>query len=100
MTEQDFLERFDKGKTFSEHELKDICFEFEQADEIEGGSGRWNAHMETVVKAGARFFSINWERGLTECQENYWQYQPVEVDKHVYQKTITVTEWIPVKKGK
>ena len=36
-------------------------------------------------------------RGLTECQENEFEDQPVEVRKHTYEKTIEVTEWIPIK---
>lgn len=36
-------------------------------------------------------------RGLTECQENDFEDQPVEVRKHTYEKIIEVTEWIPIK---
>lgn len=100
MTEQEFLEQFDKGEEFTEKELQNICFDFEEADVIEGEDGRWETYMETIVRAGDRFFSISWQRGLTECQESYWVDQPVEVDKHEYQKTVTVKEWIPVKEGK
>ena len=54
--------------------------------------------MTTIVQVADRFFKIDWERGLTECQEDeYWD-QPVEVTPHEYEKTITVREWIEVKR--
>ena len=52
--------------------------------------------MTTVIEVAGRFFAIDWMAALTECQESdFWQ-QPREVRKHEYQKTITVTEWLPI----
>lgn len=53
--------------------------------------------MESVVCLCGRYFSIYWEEGLTEYQPNEFYDQPEEVEKHEYDKTIHVVEWIPKK---
>ena len=52
--------------------------------------------MSTVFEVKGRFFNIDWERGLTECQENEFYEQPYEVVGECHEKTIVVTNWIPV----
>lgn len=54
--------------------------------------------MTTIVQVADRYFKINWERGLTEYQENSYYNQPKEVVPHEYEKTITVRDWIEVNK--
>lgn len=48
--------------------------------------------MTTIFKVSNRFFAIDWEQGLTECQENFYNEQPYEVIKK--EKVVTVTEWV------
>ena len=48
--------------------------------------------MTTIFKVANRFFAIDWEQGLTECQENFYNEQPYEVEPH--DKVITITEWV------
>ena len=36
-------------------------------------------------------------KGLTEYQDNEFDFQPEEVERH--EKMITVTEWLPIKRG-
>lgn len=45
----------------------------------EGEDGRWTRYMYNLIKLGDRYFEINWQKGLTEMQENDWDY-PVEVE--------------------
>ena len=95
---QTFLERFDRKEAFNEWERRMMAWGEvgTEVDKIENDSGRWTTYMTTVFEIGGRYFAIDWERGLTECQENdYWK-QPVEVTKRQYEKTIVVTEWIPI----
>lgn len=95
---QTFLERFDRKETFDEWERRMMAWGEvgTEVDQIENGSGRWMTYMTTVFKIGGRYFAIDWDRGLTECQENEYWNQPVEVTKRQYEKTIVVTEWIPI----
>ena len=94
--EVDFLERFDRGEKFDRNELKECRYDFLVVDEIEGDAGRWTTAVRTIFEVGGRFFSLRWDRGLTEMQENEFMYQPKEVVKRTYEKTIEVTEWMEV----
>ena len=70
------------SKDLTSHELCNIVGEetiCEVIKTIEGGHGRWQQEMETIVQIADRYFSINWSHGLTEYQEDIFTYQPVEV---------------------
>jgi hypothetical protein len=58
-----------------------------------GDDFRWQKQVFTVVQLYNRTFMIEWMQGLTEYQDNSYDYQPYEVEKISYEKTITVTEW-------
>lgn len=63
----------------NESEQQDLLWESEQIEEDEHGSGRWTAYVSTVVRAkDGKFYRINWERGLTENQENIFEDGEVE----------------------
>lgn len=90
------LNKIDNNEKLSEREIRElICNSIE--DEY-GDNNRWTRGVESIVQIGNRFFSICWDEGLTECQENEYYGQPVEVEKVTYEKTITVTEWKEIKK--
>lgn len=75
-------------KDFTEDELSDLIdFSFE---DIEGEEGRWTRYMESIVECEGRLFSIYWERGLTEYQENTYSNQPVEVE--LVQEEVTIVK--------
>ena len=40
----------------------------------EGEDGRWTRFMYNLVKLGDRYFEINWQKGLTEMQEDCFDY--------------------------
>ena len=96
MTTQEFLQRYDNKETFSEDELYRIWIgdtEIEATD-IEEGIGdeldRWN-HVEwRVIKIQDRYFEIARYAGNTECQEDYYDCQPIEVKP--VEKVITTWE--------
>ena len=93
-----FLERFDRKETFDEWERQMMAWGEvgSEVDQIENDSGRWTTCMTTVFEIGGRYFAIDWDRGLTERQENEYWNQPYEVTKLRYEKTMVVTEWIPI----
>lgn len=104
MTPEEFLKRMDNGEHFSEEELESIIWEgiddtnspidFYEEDKIEGDSGRWQKLITKVFCFGDRFFAIDYEQGLTEYQENSYEYQPYEVTKK--EVMILQTKWIAV----
>lgn len=53
-------------------------------------AGRWTCPETIIFELDSRFFSIWFERGLTEYQENEWYDQVAE---EVRPKQITVTTW-------
>ena len=97
--EKEILVKIDSGEELSERELSRLVFDYEFDQAGNGNMGRWAEHMNTIVLIGERYFSIKWDRGLTECVENEFWHRPVEVFKKEYEKTITVTEWIELDEG-
>lgn len=90
------LEKIDSGEKLSERELRNLIWNYEDIKEREYGENRrWTRGVESIICLCGRYFSIYWEEGLTEYQENEYFYQPEEVEKHEYDKTIHVVEWVP-----
>lgn len=98
------LERLLNKDEFSESELKALCYQcddcpniyaadYKTVNEIRGDDHRWDAEMKNIIEIGGHLFCIEWRRGLTESQEDYFDYQPYEVIRNEYQKTITVVEY-------
>ena len=90
-----FIGKIDNKISFSEEEIEDIVWgspeeiivDTEKSEDLD----RWSRGVNTFLKIHNRFFRISWEEGLTEYQENYYPYQPIEVKKH--EKQITIIEW-------
>lgn len=89
------VSKIENKTPLSKDELQELVFGFDVETE-RGDHGRWTENCRTIVKLKGRFFSICWERGLTEYQENEFYSQPVEVKKRTFEKTITVTEWVSI----
>lgn len=90
------LKKIDSGEKLTERELQTLAFDFE-CDRMNGENRRWSRSVTTIIELNGRFFAVDWEEGLTECQEDEFHYQPREVIKHEYEKVITVTEWLEKK---
>lgn len=94
--EEIMVQKILDGEKLSEKELREIIdFEIDRED---GDNRRWSRTVTSILSMCGRYFALEWEEGLTEYQENEYYNQPYEVMKKTYQKTITVTEWIEVKK--
>lgn len=91
--EELMIQKIDKREKLSEKELRILVQEYEIESEWEENH-RWTRSVCTIVKLDERYFAVNWEEGLTECQEDEFYEQPYEVEKKTYEKTITVTEWL------
>lgn len=87
--------KIDSGEILTEEELSDLrCYEIERK---EGERSRWTMQVFSIIEMCGKYFMLNWDEGLTEMQENEFYKQPYEVKSHMYEKTITVTEWEPLK---
>lgn len=72
------LDKIEKGISLTESELSDIVSEYLVESEY-GSSGRWQRSVTSIVKIKGRYFSIMWQKGLTEYQEDSFPEQPREV---------------------
>jgi len=94
------LARLDSKDKLTESEISDLVWNYEdETEREEGDDGRWTRSITSYVQLGDRYFCIEWEQGLTECQENGFYSQPYEVEKNTYEKIIpehkeTIEEWI------
>lgn len=93
--EQTMADKIARKEDLTEEELKTLVWEY-QVDIQEKDSGRWTKHMRSIVELCGDLYSINFEQGLTEYQENEYPYQPVKVKKVEITKTITVIEYVEV----
>ena len=84
------------NKSFTEEELKDLAWcdvdaDVEMITQEEGEQHRWTQDVSTIFEFEGKYYSLDWDRGLTEFQENGFYTQPYQVEKEV--KTIEVTNW-------
>ena len=103
MTVKEFLTRYDNKEVFNEGELKDLYWgdmeiedgmEWEEIDEEIEDKRRWSQFIYKYVMIGGRYFCLTADIGLTEYQDNEYNYQPEEVRRT--QKTIVVDCWEPI----
>lgn len=86
----EIIKKLKDGEKLSEGEIKDLLWNGDEVDEIEGDDHRWQKDMTTIIDIDGQLYAIDWMRGLTECQENEYLYQPYKVKK--VEKVITKTE--------
>ena len=92
--EREMLEKIVKGERLTERELSSLVYEGEEVDEIEGEDTRWTRCMTTVINLCGKNVAIDWQKGLTECQENEFYDQPYFVEKK--ERVVTVVDWEPI----
>lgn len=93
-----------KNKTFTEEELQELVQDYlftNQGDRIEyeiidtiydDELNRWSRNVQTIIKYKNKYYSILWEEGLIEYQDNGFYEQPYEVIKKT--KVIEQDYWI------
>lgn len=100
--ENHIIEMIEAGEKLTEDEIEAMVLDGQfRYFEEEICDTSWNTRrIHTIVRLNDRFFEIDWERGLTEMQDNTYYCQPYEVEGHTHTKTITVTEWAKIDKDK
>lgn len=93
MNEKEIINKIKNKEKFTEQEIHELLWNFEQVWQEEGENRRWTRAVSTVIKVGEDFVRIDWEQGLTECQEDEFYKQPYLVKSHKYTKTVEVEEW-------
>ena len=94
MTNEEFLTRYDSGDPkFTYEELKAMSYEDvgNYVETVEYGRHRWYQVVATIFEVNGRYFAVSWNRGLTECQDNEFDWSEVyEVEK----KEVVTFEWV------
>lgn len=93
--EECIVKKIDSGELLTIDEL--IRLRDYEEDREYGDNRRWSRSVTSICELCGRYYQLNWEEGLTEYQDNEFPCQPFEVEKHTYEKTITVIEWQPKK---
>ena len=93
-----------QNKTFTGEELQELIQDYlftNQGDKIgyeivdtiyDDELNRWSRNVQTIIKYKNKYYSILWEEGLTEYQDNGFYEQPYEVIKKT--KVIEQDYWI------
>lgn len=74
---EELMRKFLQGKELSEGELSEL--DDYAIKQFKGENRRWSQSIQSIVEFDGKFYAIDWERGLTENQENYFGDQPYEV---------------------
>ena len=88
------------GEELTEDEIRRLVDWFE-IECTEGDDRRWSRSMGSICQVRDRFFEVQWDKGLTEMQENSYYNQPIEVIKQTREELIpahivTIIEWVAV----
>ena len=81
---------FEHNEEISEEDVRKLSYDTE--DECSSGSGRWCEHITALFRSGDFYYGIEFDRGLTEYQENeYWSQVPkkfkrVEIKKFTFEE--------------
>lgn len=91
-------EKILNGQELTSKEIESLVYgdydeeTIEFVEELEGKARRWTKTNGIVLKINDRYFKINYEQGLTECQENAY-YSQVAEEVKVVEKQITIREY-------
>lgn len=82
------LEKIKAGEKLSEYEIRELVYGYSEHDD-EGENRRWSQSVSSYIELEGEGFAIEWERGLTEMQEDefYNQPEPAKLEKRVVEIT-------------
>ena len=80
---------------FTAKQVENYIDSFDEIDRIEGKDKRWTRTIKSIVKRDGKYYALEWEKGLTECQKNVFWYQYAPEVKRT-EKTIVINEWVNI----
>ena len=83
---KELLSKIDKHEDLSRSDYWEMIDNYSIISE-EGEDGRWTRSMYNFIKLEDRYFELSWQKGLTEMQEDYFDY-PEEVEFHGYEEVV------------
>lgn len=93
------VEKIYAGVSLTERERRQVSYcDVEGIDEEvavnEFDSGRWTQAVQTVFRIGNDLWAIDWDRGLTEYQENEYYEDPYRVER--VERQVTVVDYVSI----
>ena len=89
--EAEVLKKIRNEEDFTQEEIESFFYMLEQVDEKRYDKRRWYIPVETIFKVKDTYILLEWDEGLTEYQDNVYDFNPYEV--YYKEKTIIVKEW-------
>lgn len=96
--EERMLKKINSGEELNESEISGLATELAVVYEEEGEARRWSKSMLSVVELMGELFAVEWEKGLTENQEDSFYEQPYPVELETEEKIIKTIITTVVKK--
>lgn len=96
--EERMLKKIINKDELDESEIKGLVNELPIVYEEEGEDRRWSKSMLSVVELRGNLYAIEWEKGLTENQENSYYDQPYPVELKKEERIIKTIVTTVVKK--
>ena len=88
----ELMERALGGKKLADDEWKFLIHEGDKVAVVEDDPSRWYKWVEVIVRWKDKYYSIGYDEGLTECQEDEY-YNSGIVEVKPVKKMVEVTEW-------
>ncbi|OFW61785.1 MAG: hypothetical protein A2Z35_06010 [Actinobacteria bacterium RBG_19FT_COMBO_36_27] len=89
------IDKIKNGVELTSDEVEKTIWSFDQVKTIVGESRRWSQSCEVILKIDGKLYSVEYDKGLTENQENeYFPQIAVEVEE--IEETIKVKKFIDV----
>lgn len=88
--------KLEKGERLNEHEILDLMMWYPIVYEEEGEDRRWSRSVLSVIDVDGVKYAVDWDKGLTENQENSYYGQPYKVKLVEEEITITKTSVVSI----
>lgn len=94
--EELMVQKIDQGEKLTETELERLVWNYE-IEKSYGDDHRWTKEVFSIICLLDRYFEIDWQKGLTEMQDNEFYEQPYEVKQ--IEKVVVTKEWVSIKES-
>lgn len=92
----ELMERALSGKKLRDDEWRHLIWVGEEVDRVGDEPRRWCKWIEVIVKWKDKYYSIGYDEGLTECQEDDYSDSGI-IEVKTVKKMVEVIEWQDVR---
>lgn len=89
------INKIQNGIELTSDEVERAVYNIDRVKTIEGEDRRWLKTCEVILKVEGKLYSLEYEKGLTECQENQYSSQ-IAVEVEEVEENVKVKKFIDV----